>query len=68
MQSSLLQVEKILGQYLTAAELADYDHFIKMKAKLVMDSREIVDKIKLSEEQQTALRDVYNNNNEGSNS
>uniref|UniRef100_A0A6A7FQ77 Protein Shroom2 n=1 Tax=Hirondellea gigas TaxID=1518452 RepID=A0A6A7FQ77_9CRUS len=53
------QVEKTLMQYLTDAEFADYDHFIKMKTKLVMDAREITDKIKLGEEQTTALRDTF---------
>lgn len=45
----------MLNQYLSEDEYADYDHFIKMKAKLIMDAREIDDKIKLGEEQQQAL-------------
>lgn len=49
------QVAKVLNQYLSEDEYADYDHFIKMKAKLIMDAREIDDKIKLGEEQQQAL-------------
>lgn len=53
------QVDKSLMQYLTESEFADYDHFIKMKAKLVMDAREIADKIKLGEEQMTALRETF---------
>lgn len=53
-----VQVSKVLNQYLTEDEYADYDHFIKMKAKLIMDAREIDDKIKLGEEQQLALKEM----------
>ncbi|KAK3866783.1 hypothetical protein Pcinc_027696 [Petrolisthes cinctipes] len=53
-----VQVAKVLNQYLTEDQYADYDHFIKMKAKLIMDAREIDDKIKLGEEQQQALRET----------
>lgn len=53
-----VQVSKVLHKYLTEDQYADYDHFIKMKAKLIMDAREIDDKIKLGEEQQKALRDM----------
>ncbi|XP_042234673.1 protein Shroom3-like [Homarus americanus] len=53
-----IQVSKVLNQYLTEDQYADYDHFIKMKAKLIMDAREIDDKIKLGEEQQQALRET----------
>lgn len=53
-----VQVSKVLNQYLTEDEYADYDHFIKMKAKLIMDAREIDDKIKLGEEQQVALKEM----------
>lgn len=54
-----LQVEKCLLQYLDEAEFADYDHFIKMKAKLVMDAREVEDKVKLGKEQMDALRNSF---------
>lgn len=50
-------VSGFLHKYLTADQYADYDHFVKMKAKLIMDSREIGDKIKLGEEQIKALRE-----------
>lgn len=53
-----IQIAKVLNQYLNEDEYADYDHFIKMKAKLIMDAREIDDKIKLGEEQQQALRET----------
>lgn len=57
---SSFQVSKVLNKYLTEDQYADYDHFIKMKAKLIMDAREIDDKIKLGEEQQKALRETMN--------
>ena len=50
-------VSKFLHSYLSESDYADYDHFVKMKAKLIMDSREIGDKIKLGEEQIQALKD-----------
>lgn len=54
------QVSNFLQKYLTAEEYADYDHFVKMKAKLIIDAREIDDKIKLGEEQLGALKDALN--------
>ena len=56
------QITLFLAKYLTVEELADYDHFVKMKAKLIMDSREIEEKIKLGEEQLNALKDALNPN------
>ncbi|RZF47588.1 hypothetical protein LSTR_LSTR012210 [Laodelphax striatellus] len=53
-------VSTMLYKYLTADEYADYDHFIGMKAKLLIDSREIDDKIKLGEEQLAALKEMLN--------
>lgn len=55
---SFPQVSKVLNKYLTEDQYADYDHFIKMKAKLIMDAREIDDKMKLGEEQQKALKET----------
>ncbi|KAL3275059.1 hypothetical protein HHI36_019831 [Cryptolaemus montrouzieri] len=52
-----ISVSNILTQYLDSEEYADYDHFINMKAKLIMDSKEIADKIKLGEEQLSALKE-----------
>ena len=49
------QVATILRNYLNSDEFADYQHFIQMKAKLIMDSREIDDKLRLGEEQLAAL-------------
>lgn len=51
-------VSAMLYRYLTAEEYADYDHFINMKAKLLIDSREIADKIQLGEEQLAALKET----------
>lgn len=51
-----ISVSNILYKYLSSEEYADYDHFINMKAKLIMDAREIADKIKLGEEQLIALK------------
>ncbi|CAG0890347.1 unnamed protein product [Darwinula stevensoni] len=56
------QIALFLAKYLTVEELADYDHFVKMKAKLIMDSREMEEKIKLGEEQLNALKDALNPN------
>ena len=50
-------VSRFLQNYLSDSDYADYEHFVKMKAKLIMDSREISDKIKLGEEQLQALKD-----------
>lgn len=51
-------VAKILEKNMTIEEYADYDYFINMKAKLIVDQREIADKIKLGEEQLTALKET----------
>nr|CAH7741235.1 unnamed protein product [Callosobruchus chinensis] len=53
-----VSVSNILNKYLNSDEYADYDHFINMKAKLIMDSKEISDKIKLGEEQLVALKET----------
>ncbi|KAG5884833.1 hypothetical protein JTB14_029430 [Gonioctena quinquepunctata] len=53
-----VSVSNILYKYLNSEEYSDYDHFINMKAKLIMDSKEISDKIKLGEEQLLALKET----------
>nr|CAD7585695.1 unnamed protein product [Timema genevievae] len=53
-----VSVSNILYKYFNEEEYTDYDHFINMKAKLIMDSREIADKIKLGEEQLSALKET----------
>lgn len=53
-----VSVSAILSKYLNDEEFADYQHFINMKAKLIMDGREIQDKVKLGEEQLAALKEA----------
>lgn len=50
---------KTLSKYLSEEDLADYLHFIHMKEKLIVDSREIADKIALGEEQLIALSEQH---------
>ena len=54
------QVSSYLRQYLSKDEFDDYEYFIKMKSKLNMDMQEIEDKIKLGEEQLSALKKSIN--------
>ena len=53
-----LSVSAILAKYLSDDEYTDYQHFINMKAKLIVDAREIQDKVKLGEEQLAALKEA----------
>ncbi|XP_044526319.1 protein Shroom2 [Gracilinanus agilis] len=45
----------ILASYLSGESLADYEHFVKMKSALIIEQRELEDKIKLGEEQLKCL-------------
>ncbi|XP_060089928.1 protein Shroom2 isoform X2 [Heteronotia binoei] len=47
----------ILANYLSDENLADYEHFVKMKSALIIEQRELEDKIKLGEEQLKCLTD-----------
>lgn len=47
----------ILAGYLSPAGLADYAHFVKMKSALLIEQRELDDKIRLGEEQLKCLLD-----------
>ncbi|XP_029460221.1 protein Shroom2 isoform X2 [Rhinatrema bivittatum] len=47
----------ILASYLSEESLADYEHFVKMKPALIIEQRELEDKIKLGEEQLKCLTD-----------
>lgn len=38
-------------------QFADYEHYIKMKTALIMEQRELDDKLKLGDEQMQCLRD-----------
>ncbi|XP_024082847.1 uncharacterized protein LOC106663408 isoform X2 [Cimex lectularius] len=51
-------VSSMLYNYLTGEEYTDYDHFINMKSKLLVDAREIAEKIQLGEEQLAALKET----------
>ncbi|KAG9480629.1 hypothetical protein GDO78_012212 [Eleutherodactylus coqui] len=48
-------VTDILGNYLTCEQYQDYQHFVKMKSALLIEQRELDDKIKLGHEQLTSL-------------
>lgn len=49
------QIMAMLRSILSQEQLADYQYFIQMKYKLLLDGREIEDKIKLGEDQKRAL-------------
>ncbi|KAK0169381.1 hypothetical protein PV327_011609, partial [Microctonus hyperodae] len=53
-----INVSAILSKYLNDEEFTDYQHFITMKTKLIIDGREIQDKVKLGEEQLAALKEA----------
>ncbi|XP_041115087.1 protein Shroom2 isoform X1 [Polyodon spathula] len=46
-----------LASYLNEENLADYEHFVKMKSALIIEQRKLEDKIKLGEEQLKGLTD-----------
>ncbi|XP_048461256.1 protein Shroom4-like isoform X2 [Rhincodon typus] len=50
-------VHNILVKHLSEEELQDYTHFVKMKSALIIEQRELEDKIKLGEEQLKCLRE-----------
>ncbi|XP_051876710.1 protein Shroom4-like [Pristis pectinata] len=50
-------VHDILVKHLSEDELQDYTHFVKMKSALIIQQRELEDKIKLGEEQLKCLRE-----------
>lgn len=45
----------ILSTYLSEEQLQDYQHFVKMKSALLIEQRELDDKIKLGQEQLKCL-------------
>lgn len=51
-------IAQILEQNLSPDEYADYEYFINSKAKLIVDLREVTDRILLSEEQLRALKET----------
>ncbi|KAJ8416761.1 hypothetical protein AAFF_G00326390 [Aldrovandia affinis] len=48
---------RVLSRCLTPEQLRDYSHFVKMKAALLVEQRQLEDKIRLGEEQLRALRE-----------
>ena len=50
-------IVRILEKYLTEGQVAEYGRFVANKARLIMEVKEMEDKIKLSEEQLSALKD-----------
>lgn len=51
-------VGDVLKKYLKESTLQDYGVYVKMKVKLIMESREVQEKIAIGEEQSVALQDV----------
>jgi len=51
-------VLSMLRKYLSEQLLANYDKFIKTKARLIMETRQLNDKVALSEEQKTLLKET----------
>jgi hypothetical protein len=51
-------VLSMLRKYLSDQLLANYDKFIKTKARLIMETRQLNDKVALSEEQKTLLKET----------
>ncbi|KAI1902609.1 hypothetical protein AGOR_G00017690 [Albula goreensis] len=48
---------RVLGRCLTPEQLHDYSHFLRMKAALLVEQRQLEDRIRLCEEQHQALRE-----------
>lgn len=51
-------VGKCLEKHLSANDYVDYDYFINMKVKLIVDGKEIIERIQMGEEQIVALKDT----------
>ena len=50
-------VSQMLSKYLKPDEFSDYEHFIRTKTRLIMDAREIADKVVVGDEQMAALKE-----------
>ncbi|XP_020778409.2 protein Shroom4 [Boleophthalmus pectinirostris] len=50
-------VSRVLGRCLSPEQHRDYSHFVKMKAALLVEQRQLEDKIRLGEEQLRGLRE-----------
>ncbi|XP_023315676.1 protein Shroom isoform X2 [Trichogramma pretiosum] len=51
-------LSNLLAKYLDDEEIDDYQHFINMKAKIIIDANQIQDKVNLGEEQLAALKEA----------
>ncbi|XP_043913470.1 protein Shroom4 isoform X2 [Protopterus annectens] len=58
-------VYDIVARYLTEEQLQDYEHFVKMKSALIIEQRELEDKIRLGEEQLRCLKDSLTTSQRG---
>lgn len=47
----------IVSHYLPKDQLQDYQHFVKMKSALIIEQRELEEKIKLGQEQLKCLKE-----------
>ncbi|OXB52940.1 hypothetical protein ASZ78_003372, partial [Callipepla squamata] len=52
-------VLKILGNYFSEEQLQNYQHFVKMKSALLIEQRQLDDKIKLGQEQLKCLMESF---------
>ncbi|KAF7706345.1 protein Shroom4 isoform X1 [Silurus meridionalis] len=50
-------VGRVLGRCLTPEQMRDYSHFVKMKAALLVEQRQLDDKIRLGDEQLRGLKE-----------
>lgn len=48
----------LLVKYFNDEEIAEYEYFVRTKSKLLIDSREMAEKIQNSEHQLSALKDA----------
>lgn len=51
-------VSAFLVKYFTDEEIAEYEYFVHMKSKLLIDCRDIAEKIQNSEQQLNALKEI----------
>ena len=50
-------VSETLACYFNQDQFSDYEHYIKMKSALIMEQRELDDKVQLGEDQIQCLKD-----------
>lgn len=54
-------VSTLLVKHFTDEEITEYEYFVHMKSKLLIDGREIVEKIEQNQRQLTALKEIIDN-------